>query len=184
MASDRQRKILIYDSYRDNTIYNMMQQMTSADMVDVINVYLMTEACRDLYLNACDCILISSDETFDMEEDQLVLLLKMLKDTGIVIFNSDNEHLMRLAQHFSGKTTLTYGLNSRSTIIASFCDDILNEIVEICIQRYIKTDNGVKIEPVEFCVNNTTHDINKLLAGISGGICSGISWENIQSYFR
>lgn len=184
MTGFAEEKILVWDTFCDESVWKNLFNIASSVGAEAVNAFSAAKGAGNGHLNGCSCILIATDEFFPITENELIILTEFLNEKGMIIFNSDNEHIMKLAHCFSGKTTLTYGLNSRSTVVASYCDDILSEMAEICIQRYIKTDTGIKIEPAEFCVNNTLKDINKLLAVISGGLCIGAGWEAIQAYFK
>lgn len=84
-------------------------------------------------------------------------------DKGYIILNSD-EQILNTSFFLDGKKLITVGLDQKSTITAS---SIVNNTVQICIQRNIVNINNSTVCEQEFSFEALDISINNLLIFVS-----------------
>lgn len=76
----------------------------------------------------------------------------------ICILNYDDKEMLPLLSKLENVITITYGLNSKSTVTISSVN--INSYLEVnlCLQRDVVPVAGEKIEPCEFCIETNGND--------------------------
>lgn len=111
----------------------------------------------------------------------------ILSRSKICVLNSDYENLISLVDGLKDTLTITYGFNGKATLTISSYDIDPIIKVNICLQRDIRSLNGKRTEPFEFCISMESTDEKKiypLLAGAALNILMGdtILNQNQEDY--
>ena len=91
----------------------------------------------------------------NIKEDKKQVLKQILKNTKYVVINSDIYTKLDMITNIN-ITVITYGYNLKATVTAS---SINEEKILLCIQRNIKVDNKIDIEPKEMYAEIIGNDV-------------------------
>lgn len=91
----------------------------------------------------------------NIKEDKKQVLKQILKNTKYLVINSDIYTKLDMITNIN-ITVITYGYNLKATVTAS---SINEEKILLCIQRNIKVDNKIDIEPKEMYAEIIGNDV-------------------------
>ena len=91
----------------------------------------------------------------NIKENKKIILKQILKNTKYLIVNSDVYTRLDMITNIN-IAVITYGYNLKATVTAS---SINEEKILLCIQRNIKVDNKIDIEPKEMYAQILANDV-------------------------
>ena len=91
----------------------------------------------------------------NIKENKKIILKQILKNTKYLIINSDVYTRLDMITNIN-IAVITYGYNLKATVTAS---SINEEKILLCIQRNIKIDNKIDIEPKEMYAEILASDV-------------------------
>lgn len=91
----------------------------------------------------------------NIKEDKKQVLKQILKNTKYLVINSDIYTKLDMITNIN-IIVITYGYNLKATVTAS---SINEEKILLCIQRNIKVDNKIDIEPKEMYAEIIGNDV-------------------------
>ena len=94
-----------------------------------------------------DILIITSGNNGN--EIQKTKLTELLRKSGILIINSDDKTIFPFSIAV-GTTLISCGFNGRSSVTTS---SMMDNKLQCCVQRNIKTISGSIVEPQEFTIN-------------------------------
>ncbi|MBS4539227.1 Mur ligase family protein [Clostridium sp. D2Q-11] len=115
------------------------------------------------------------------------MLFDSLRRNRLAILNIDDENATKLLEGNRNVLTLTYGLNSKSSITASSINVQETLDFTVCLQRNISTYNGKVYEPQEFNISmnlSGLYNVYNSLAAISCALYFGIDIDVIQKALK
>ena len=98
---------------------------------------------------------INMNKENNIKENKKIILKQILKNTKYLIVNSDVYTRLDMITNIN-IAVITYGYNLKATVTAS---SINEEKILLCIQRNIKVDNKIDIEPKEMYAQILANDV-------------------------
>lgn len=122
-------------------------------------------------------------KTFEDYLNSKKMLFDSLGKNKLAIINTDDENAVRILEGNNKVLTISYGLNSKSTITASSINVNQSLSFSVCIQRTINSINGKNYEPQEFNISmniSGLYNVYNSLAAISCALYYGIDIDTIK----
>lgn len=115
------------------------------------------------------------------------ILFDSLRRNRLAIVNIDDENAIKLLDGNRNVLTITYGLNSKSSVTASSINIQETISFSVCIQRSIFTISQKEYAPQEFSISTNlsgVYNVYNSLAAISCALYFGIDIDVIQNSFK
>lgn len=122
-------------------------------------------------------------KTFEDYLNSKKMLFDSLGENKLAIINTDDENAVKILEGNNKVLTISYGLNSKSTITASSININENLNFSVCIQRTINSINGKSYEPQEFNISmniSGLYNVYNSLAAISCALYYGLDINAIK----
>ena len=194
--------ILSLDEKNDFSHYfNALNNMTIEDMYQRLNKIVSTgEHFMPLivdykmkyfkFINSFkfDCALITGVDSFDAEDQNYVLdsikgFISQIPDNKPIIFNNDNDMVLKALAGSKNSIVITYGLNKKAAVTATSIDVNQQTSFNYCLQRSFTTNNGNTVEPFEMPIRLNllgSRSIYNALAVITCALYYDVDIEHIK----
>lgn len=154
-----------------NSYFNSLHNMTIEDMYEHLNKMVATgEHFMPLIVDyklkyfkfinnfMFDCALITGVNNFDIGDQNYVLdsirgFVSQIPDNKPIIFNNDDDMVLKALKGSKSNIVITYGLNKKAAVTATSIDVNQQTTFNYCLQRGFTTNSGNTIEPFEIPIS-------------------------------
>jgi UDP-N-acetylmuramate-alanine ligase len=188
------KKVFVMDSNDYNGLKENEVKLHIGDLSNSkVDLLIMKISFADIYLPVFDFlhfdIMIYNDKADGITESDLKVnnnaikrAYSLLDENGVVIVNVDDSELIQLLEGMK-YCIVTYGFNTKASMTTSSVGDISGENNFLCcLQRSIKSKNGLLFEPQEYKLKIQADGMNayNVLAAATFAIVNGIDLNEVD----
>lgn len=136
-----------------------------------------------------DCALITGVNSFDVGDQNYVLdsirgFVSQIPDNKPIIFNNDDDLVLKALSDSKNTIVITYGLNKKAAVTATSIDVNQQTTFNYCLQRSFTTNSGNRVEPFEMPITMNilgSRSIYNALAVITCALYYDVDIEHIKA---